>query len=68
MDAKQKITGPNAKYRREDLVRHITEFLKVETIGNEGWKGLPDDDLSYWSLKRLNKTMLIKIYECFMQL
>ena len=65
---KQRIMGPNAQYQKKDLAKHITNILKEETICSESWKGLPNCDESYLCLKRLNKTILIKIYESLMQL
>jgi len=58
----------NAKYRKKELVKFITEDLKERTVGSTSWEGLPDCDESYLCLNKLNKTILIKIYECLMGL
>jgi len=66
--SKPNITGTNAMYRKKELVGFIIKRLKKLSINNESWKGLPDCDESYLCLKKLNKTMLIKIHECLMAL
>ena len=66
--SKQKITGPNAQYQKKQLIKLITEDLKQRTVGSTSWEGLPDCDESYLCLNKLNKTILIKIYECLMGL
>lgn len=56
----------NKRYRKWKLVELITETLQTMSRKTSSWEGLPNCDESYKCLKKLNKTVLIKIYECLM--
>ena len=59
---------PNASYKKSELVSFIQMELQERTQNNLSWKDLPSCDESYRCLRKLNKVILIKIYECLMQL
>jgi len=66
--SKPNIMDINNKYRKKELIKFVTEYLKSRTVDNLSWEKLPDCNESYLCLKRLNKTILIKIYECLLAL
>ena len=58
----------NSTYKKKELVSFIIDSLRVESKDNSSWEDLPNCVGSYKCLYKLNKTILIKIYECLMQL
>jgi len=56
----------NKQYQKSKLVEYITEMLQTMSKKNPSWNGLPNCDESYKCLNKLNKVVLIKLYECLM--
>ena len=58
----------NARYKKSELVKFTKKELQERSEDNTSWRGLPNCDESYKCLNKLNKAVLIKIYECLMAL